>query len=139
MCKEFDSLPKIIAVDFDGTLVEDKWPKIGEPKEELFQMLKILKEKYGVKIILWTCRNNNEKYGSLLQEAVDFCQEKGLIFDSVNEDLKEAIELSGGSDSRKIHADIYIDDKATCSPSTPFFWIEKLGANWIDVMKAVFS
>lgn len=30
----------IIAVDFDGTLCENKWPEIGMPNEELIEYLK---------------------------------------------------------------------------------------------------
>lgn len=46
---------KIIAVDFDGTLCENKWPEIGEPKCAMISKLK--KEQLaGAKLILWTCR-----------------------------------------------------------------------------------
>lgn len=97
---------KIIAVDFDGTLCEDKWPEIGEPKIEVIDYLKTLGE-LGHKIILWTCRT-----GELLTQAVLWCNNNhGLYFDAVNQNLPEVIKQMGG-DSRKIHADIYIDDKS---------------------------
>lgn len=95
----------IIAVDFDGTLCENKWPLAGEANEHLIKYLRDLQENYGVRIILWTCR-----CGENLKFAVDWCKEHGLIFNAVNENLPESIEYFGG-DSRKIYADMYIDDK----------------------------
>lgn len=66
---------KIIAVDFDGTLCENKWPEIGEPMFGTIAYL--LKEKeQGAKLILWTCR-----VGEMLEKAVTWCAEHGLGFD----------------------------------------------------------
>lgn len=93
----------VIAVDFDRTLSLDaRYPDIGRPNEKLFKWL-IEKQANGAKIILWTCRG----YGSHLLEAVEWCKEHGLVFDAVNENLD-----SLGFDSRKIVADLYIDDLA---------------------------
>ena len=96
---------KIYAVDFDGTLCFSQWPKLGEPNTKLIEQLKCCKKK-GDKLILWTCRD-----GKLLEEAVSWCGEKGLKFDAVNENLQEVIDIFG-SNSRKISADFYIDDKS---------------------------
>lgn len=79
---------KIIAVDFDGTLVENKYPEIGKPlrgftDDTLFNELIALRER-GVKVILWTSRLGKE-----LENAVNFCKSMGLEFDAVNDDLKE--------------------------------------------------
>lgn len=95
---------KIIAVDFDGTLCEDNWPGIGRPYHGVIDYL-IGRKENGYKLILWTCRK-----GALLQEAVDWCKEHGIIFDAVNANLPETIKAMGG-DSRKIFADYYIDDR----------------------------
>ena len=100
-----------IAVDFDGTLCEFAFPKIGKQNEshkKLMSQLIRLKED-GHKLILWTNRGDNEEY-PVLTEAVEWCKEKGLEFDSVNENLKEQKKLSGYSP--KIMADVYVDDKA---------------------------
>lgn len=99
---------RIIAVDFDGTLCTDVYPDIGIPNIRLIEMLKVL-QKDGAQIILWTCR-----CGKALDEAVIWCGKFGLTFDRVNENTKEILEKYG-SDSRKIYADVYIDDKA-CFP-----------------------
>lgn len=94
----------IIAVDFDGTLCEECWPEIGTPNLRLIGEL-IYRKSLGDKLILWTCRA-----GLPLAQAVRFCKSYGLTFDAVNENLPEIIEKYG-SDSRKISADIYIDDR----------------------------
>lgn len=104
---------KIIAVDFDGTLCENKCPDIGRPNKDMLNYIK-KRRRNGCKIILWTCRT-----GKMLEDAVAWCKEQGLEFDAVNENLPEILEEFGG-DSRKIFAHIYIDDRAygkfRCAP-----------------------
>ena len=96
----------ILAVDFDGTLSLDcKWPAIGRPNEGLLSFLK-KRQKMGDKLILWTCRAGNELF-----EAVEWCKDRGLFFDAVNDNIPEIVELYG-MNSRKITCDYYIDDKA---------------------------
>lgn len=95
---------KIVAVDFDNTLCFSNWPDLGEPNVRLIRALKELRQN-GNKLILWTCRN-----GMDLQRAVAWCEQQGLQFDAINENLPETIALYGG-DSRKITADYYIDDR----------------------------
>ena len=70
---------KIIAVDFDGTLCENRYPEIGEPNEELIKYL-IKRQVDGDKLILWTCR-----CGDILEQAVNWCHDHGLVFDAVND------------------------------------------------------
>lgn len=95
---------KIIAVDFDGTLCFSQWPGLGEPNFPLIEKLKKHKND-GDKLILWTCRQ-----GDNLDDAVRWCEENGLSFDAVNDNLQEIKDLFGNN-SRKITADFYIDDK----------------------------
>jgi hypothetical protein len=95
---------KIIAVDFDGTLCENNWPEIGEPRFGTIAYL-LKEKKHGAKLILWTCR-----VGEMLEKAVAWCAEHGLEFDAINENLPEIIE-SFGSDTRKIFANEYLDDR----------------------------
>lgn len=96
---------KIYAVDFDGTLCKNIYPKIGDPKEEVVNYVKNLKDN-GNKLILWTCRTGEE-----LDNAISWCDERGIEFDAINENLSETIEAYG-TDPRKISADCYLDDKA---------------------------
>lgn len=95
---------EIYAVDFDGTLCEDKYPRIGEPKQKVIDYC-IRKKNEGHKIILWTCRG-----GKYLDEAIKWCNERGLFFNAVNENLPEQIRFYN-SNPRKIGATIFIDDK----------------------------
>lgn len=111
-CFEKVNIPRkytIYACDFDGTLAESIYPGIGSPNMALINHL-IKRRKQGNKVILWTCR-----CGERLKEAVEWCRQFGLEFDAVNENLPEMIEWFG-TDSRKIHADIFIDDKAVNKP-----------------------
>lgn len=105
---------EIIAVDFDGTLCENQWPEIGAANEKLIARLKNLKEKEGVRLILWTNRVDDK-----LEAAVNWCKEQGLEFDAVNDNLPEIIE-EFGSNCRKIFANRYIDDRADRSFDLPF-------------------
>lgn len=93
----------IIAVDFDGTIVEHEYPKIGKPKLFAFETLKALQDR-GDQLILWTYRCGKE-----LDEAVEFCKNNGIEFYAVNKNYPE--EVYDGSLSRKILADVYIDDR----------------------------
>lgn len=95
---------KIIAVDFDGTLCENKWPQIGKANEKLIEYL-IDQQNTGNKVILWTCRT-----GELLDKAIKWCTVHDLYFDAVNANIPEVINKMGG-DSRKIFAHEYIDDR----------------------------
>ena len=94
----------IIAVDFDGTLCENKWPEIGIPNEELIEYLK-KRQANGEKLILWTSRNEEQT-----KDALEWCKDLGLVFDAVNDNLPEIIEFYGHN-SRKISCDYYIDDR----------------------------
>ena len=98
---------KIIAVDFDCTLVTDEYPNIGEPIWKIVDWCK--KQKLsGHTLILWTCRVGQE-----LDDAITFCNKiLGLHFDYVNCNTVENILSHNGRDTRKIYADIYLDDKS---------------------------
>ena len=98
----------VFAIDFDGTLCEDNFPNIGAEIPGRIKALQRLK-KQGHKLILWTCRQNDE-HGAHLDNAVKWCYERGIIFDAVNQNLPEVQEKWGG-DTRKVYCDYYIDDK----------------------------
>lgn len=92
-----------IAVDFDGTVVDHEYPKIGKEKLFAFASLKKLQQD-GHKLILWTYRE-----GPLLEEAVEYCKQNGIEFFAVNESYPG--EKLDENTSRKIHADLFIDDR----------------------------
>ena len=92
-----------LAIDFDGTIVEDAYPKIGKPRLFAFETLQKLQQD-GHRLILWTYRN-----GIKLQEAVEFCKKNGIEFYAVNNSFPE--EKFDYTKSRKINADLFIDDR----------------------------
>lgn len=94
----------IIAVDFDGTIVDDAYPRIGKPKMFAFETLKMLQRK-NYQLILWTYR-----HGERLQEAVAFCAENGIEFYAVNKSYPEE-KFDETESSRKLNADLFIDDR----------------------------
>ncbi len=93
----------ILAIDFDGTIVEHRYPEIGRVRPFAFETLKALQKK-NHRLILWSHRAGKE-----LDAAVQFCRENGLEFYAVNKNYPE--EKWSEKDSRKILADIYIDDR----------------------------
>jgi hydroxymethylpyrimidine pyrophosphatase-like HAD family hydrolase len=96
----------IIAVDFDGTIVRHDFPRIGAEAPNAFKVLRKLQEG-GHKLILLTMRS--EKY---LQDAVDFCMERGVRFWAVNNNPEQGSWTS----SPKVYAQLYIDDMALGVP-----------------------
>lgn len=95
----------IIAVDFDGTIVEHRYPAIGKERPFATETLKKLAAD-GHRLILWTVRE-----GRLLEEAVEFCRERGLEFYAVNRDYPEEEKEKNKHYSRKLKADVWIDDR----------------------------
>lgn len=101
----------MIAIDFDGTIVEHQFPAIGDPIPGAFDVLKELQEA-GHRLILWTCR---EDFGHLidkqyLKDAIDFCEKNGIVFDAINEGIEEEEFRPEGVLRRKPCAHYYIDD-----------------------------
>lgn len=92
-----------IAIDFDGTIVEHRYPKIGNEIPFATDTLKMLiKDRH--RLILWTVRE-----GKLLDEAVEWCRERGVEFYAINRDYQEDAAHHGFS--RKVKADLFIDDR----------------------------
>ena len=108
---------KIIAVDFDGTLVDNEYPNIGRPiRSTITELLK--EQAAGARIILWTCRE-----GEYLLNAIDWCYLEGIELDGINANLRDVIESFGGTDTRKIFAHEYWDDRAREMPIRKSAWI----------------
>lgn len=94
-----------IAVDFDGTIVTHEYPKIGEELPFATETLKMLiKDQH--KLILWTVRE-----GELLDEAINWCRERGVEFYAVNKDYPEEKKEWNNHFSRKLKVDLWIDDR----------------------------
>ena len=94
--------PRIIAVDFDGTIVEHKFPRIGPIKEKIVEKMKQEKEN-GTIIIIWTCRKGPFEY-----QMKKFLDEHNIPYDYINENWPRLDFVT----SDKIYADEYWDDRA---------------------------
>ena len=111
---------RVLAVDFDGTIVENKWPEIGAliPKaREVINKFVV----QGGKVIIWSCREGLSK-----EEAIYFLMENGVYFHAFNENLPERIHAYG-NDCRKVGADLYVDD------------LNPDGPNWDRVEEILFG
>ena len=95
----------IIAVDFDGTIVEHKYPEIGNEIPFATDTLKMLIKDHH-RVILWSVRE-----GKLLEDAVNWCKERGVEFYAVNRDYPEESVENNQHFSRKLKADVWIDDR----------------------------
>ena len=94
----------IIAVDFDGTIVKHEYPRIGKEIPFAIDTLKRLQKSPEYQLILWTVRQGVE-----LQEAVDYCKNRGLEFYAVNSNYPE--EQAEYNEPRKLKVDLFIDDR----------------------------
>lgn len=92
-----------IAVDFDGTIVENKYPDIGKERDFAIQTLRTL-QREGNRIILFTSRE-----GEKLDAAVEFCHKRGLDFYAVNSNQPDDALFQ--HHTAKVIADLYIDDR----------------------------
>lgn len=93
-----------IAVDFDGTIVEHAYPQIGKPIPFAIDVLKKLQQEEHHTLVLWSVRE-----GDLLQEAIDYCLERGLEFYAANKNYPG--ETAEDNPPRKLTADLFIDDR----------------------------
>ena len=94
-----------IGVDFDGTIVEDKFPDIGAEVPFATDTLKMLIKDHH-RLILWTVRE-----GKYLEDAINWCAERGVQFYAINRDYPEETLDNNQHFSRKIKADVWIDDR----------------------------
>ena len=95
----------IIAVDFDGTIVEHRYPEIGKEIPFAIDTLKMLIKDHH-RVILWSVRE-----GKLLEDAVNWCKERGVEFYAVNRDYPEESTENNQHFSRKLKVDVWIDDR----------------------------
>lgn len=113
----------IIAVDFDGTIVEHMYPRIGRELPYAIRTLKEFKER-GDKVILLTMRSGPE-----LAEAVQFCKNLGFEFTYVNDNPEQKV----WTESRKVYAQLYIDDAALGAPLEDSWHASRKSISWVRV------
>lgn len=96
----------VIAVDFDGTIVEQFYPEIGELKENAKKVINKLYDE-GHTIIIWTCRCNAHDEIEDLTNMKYFLEFNGIKYHKINEN---ADCVTFGC-KPKIYADVYVDDR----------------------------
>jgi hypothetical protein len=132
---EHKIISMIIAVDFDGTIVENRYPDIGPELPFAIESLKKIQNRGEHQLILWTVRE-----GPLLEAAVEFCRSKGLEFYAHNQNHPDS-EMGG--QSRKLNADLFIDDRNLGGlPDWGLIYrmvqAQKPGRNYEEVYRAAF-
>ncbi len=100
----------IIAIDFDGTIVEHEFPKVGPLVPGAIEWMKRFQEA-GAKLILWTMRSDRIDDGNYLSDAIALCRDNGIEFFGENRNPEQ-----DWSDSPKAYAHVYIDDAAFGCP-----------------------
>jgi hypothetical protein len=95
----------IIAIDFDGTLHDGQWPAIGEPLPDAVEMMRRLYADTH-EIVIWSCREDKEQ-----ADMVNWLRTQGIPFDRVNDNSIEQVVVYEKTNSRKVFADVYIDDR----------------------------
>ncbi|THB76956.1 MAG: hypothetical protein D6B25_08540 [Desulfobulbaceae bacterium] len=100
-----------ICVDFDGTVVDHRFPEIGKPVPHAIKWLKRLNE-CGARLILYTMRSDSEQMGNVLSDAVRYLENEGVSLFSVNNNPSQ----KDWTTSPKVYGDIYVDDSAFGCP-----------------------
>ncbi|MEE4241078.1 MAG: hypothetical protein V2I36_06405 [Desulfopila sp.] len=101
----------IICVDFDGTIVDHRFPEIGAPVPGAIKWMKRL-NKYGAKLILYTMRSDSALFTTALSEALEYLRKEGVELYGVNENPTQ----KSWTVSPKVNADVYVDDLAFGCP-----------------------
>lgn len=118
----------IIAVDFDGTIVDHDFPKIGKPVPNAIKWLRRLNN-CGAKIILYTMRSDSSLFPTALTDAKKYLHENGIPLYSVNENPSQAEWTT----SPKVHADVYVDDLAIGCPLVHPRGFKRACVDWDEI------
>lgn len=104
----------IVAIDFDGTIVEDRYPEIGKLIDGAREVINKLYDE-GYEIIIWSCRARVGK-----ARAIEFLAKNGIKYHRFNESSPANLKQYNNVDTRKVYADLYIDDKGLMKPLPPW-------------------
>lgn len=121
---------RVVGVDFDATIFKEEFPWCGEPVPGALEVLREL-QKYHQKILLLTMREH-EPFGDcpdVLQVALDKLKEAGIELYAVNE--FPACDNSYYP-SRKVHADVYVDDHNAGTPLIDYVNAKGLHSPYVD-------
>lgn len=115
---------KHIAIDWDGTIVNDgAYPEAGKFKNNAVDTIRRI-IKHGGEVVIWTCRNGYEQEEKIKKKL----STAGIYDFKINQPFDHFTNIYGGDNSRKIFADVYIDDRA-------------IGAviDWYEIEKQLFG
>ena len=121
-----------ICVDFDGTIVDHRYPEIGQPVPGAVKWLKLL-HRQGARLILFTMRSDGGVAGNALTDALDYLRSEGVELFAVNENPGQQEWTS----SPKVYADVYIDDSAFGCPLIRPTGFARPCVDWNEVGPAV--
>lgn len=96
-----------LAIDFDGTIVQDAYPNIGKLLPFAKETIRLLYYDYNCDIVIWTCRSGKEEL-----DCEKFLIENNIPFTTINKNTPAVIQRWNSDDSRKVYADVYIDDRS---------------------------
>ena len=122
----------IIAVDFDGTIVDHKYPEIGELIPGAKETIQALQEN-GHRVFLWTMRGHRETGRDTLQEAIDFLQRNGIDIKYINRSPAQF------STSKKQYANIYLDDSSFGAPWRSRVKNNSIAFDWREVAEVFYG
>lgn len=100
-----------ICIDFDGTIVDHRYPEIGEPVPMAVKWLLRL-QSCGAKLILFTMRSDDPRFGALLTDAVEYLEKNGVKLFGINSNPDQKAWTA----SPKAYGHVYIDDSAFGCP-----------------------
>ena|SRR3984957_7515793 len=122
----------ILGIDFDGTLVDHRFPDIGEEVPKAFDYLQQFLDE-GARLILYTMRSDGQESGDVLMQAIDFCRDKGIEFWAHNENPEQHTWTT----SNKPYCNLYIDDAALGCPLRDYPGFRRPAVDWEIVGPAV--
>lgn len=117
-----------LAVDFDGTVVEHQFPRVGPDIPFAAHCLRQLVDEHGIRIVLWTCRS-----GTYLDDAVRWFAERDIPLWGVNANL----EQHAWSSSPKAFAHLYVDDMALGVPLLPAVAGRRRAVDWQSAIAGI--
>jgi hydroxymethylpyrimidine pyrophosphatase-like HAD family hydrolase len=119
---------KLIAIDFDGTIVEEAFPELGALKPHAKRVMQRIRNEGG-RIAIWTARNKR------FDEAIQtFLKDNDIPFDVYNDHFpenKEKYNWTAELGSPKIFAEIYIDDRG--------YGVKDRHIDWLEVERHLFG
>jgi hypothetical protein len=102
-----------ICIDFDGTIVDHRFPEVGVPVPGALEWMGKF-QNAGARLILFTMRSDGGRHGDVLTNAVNYLKENGIQLYGINKNPTQVHWTS----SPKAYGQLYIDDAAFGCPLT---------------------